>query len=130
MAGTSSPAGSNSSTKPKYVKIGYQYIVNNFLTIVLVPIMISIGFQLHRICLEGLVNIWNSLQFKILCTSFLFIFIATIYFMSKPRTIYLVDYACYKPPVTCRVPFSTFMEHSRLILTDHPKSVEFQMRIL
>ncbi|CAM8882106.1 unnamed protein product [Rhodiola kirilowii] len=133
MASTSSPTGSNSSTKPKYVKIGYQYIVNNFLTIVLVPIMISIGVQLHRIGLEGLVNIWNSLQFdtvQVLCAAFLFIFIATIYFMSKPRTIYLVDYACYKPPVTCRVPFSTFMEHSRLILTDHPKSVEFQMRIL
>ncbi|CAI0552390.1 unnamed protein product [Linum tenue] len=23
--------------------------------------------------------------------------------MSKPRTVYLVDYACYKPPVTCRM---------------------------
>ncbi|KAM1382679.1 hypothetical protein ACFX2F_035117 [Malus domestica] len=43
---------------------------------------------------------------------------------------YLVDYACFKPPVTCRVPFSTFMEHSCLNLSDNPKSVEFQMRIL
>ncbi|KAK4347942.1 hypothetical protein RND71_034281 [Anisodus tanguticus] len=50
--------------------------------------------------------------------------------MSKPRSIYLVDYSCYKAPVTCRDPFSTFMEHSRLILKGNPKSVEFQMRIL
>ncbi|KAA8529169.1 hypothetical protein F0562_034032 [Nyssa sinensis] len=50
--------------------------------------------------------------------------------MSRPRSVYLVDYACYKPPVVCRVPFSTFMEHSRLILSTEPKSVEFQMRIL
>ncbi|GFQ02030.1 3-ketoacyl-coa synthase 6 [Phtheirospermum japonicum] len=66
----------------------------------------------------------------VLCSAFLIIFIATVYFKSKPRSIYLVDYSCYKPPVTCRVPFSTFMEHSRLILKDNPKSVEFQMRIL
>ncbi|KAK8622418.1 hypothetical protein V6N13_117335 [Hibiscus sabdariffa] len=56
-------------------------------------------------------------------------FVATVYLLSKPRSIYLVDYECYKPPVTCRVPFSAFMEHSRLILSN-PKSVEFQMRIL
>ncbi|CAM8948196.1 hypothetical protein QQ045_017363 [Rhodiola kirilowii] len=132
MANTSSAEGS-SSVKLKYVKLGYQYLINHILTFVLVPIMISIGVELLHIGPEGLINIWNSLQFdtiQVLCTAFLAIFIATIYFMSKPRTIYLVDYACYKPPVTCRVPFSTFMEHSRLILTEHPKSVEFQMRIL
>uniref|UniRef100_A0A7N0U358 3-ketoacyl-CoA synthase n=1 Tax=Kalanchoe fedtschenkoi TaxID=63787 RepID=A0A7N0U358_KALFE len=123
----------SSSVKLKYVKLGYQYLVNHILTFVLVPIMISIGVELLRIGPEGLINIWNSLQFDtlhVICTAFLAIFVATIYFMKKPRTIYLVDYACYKPPVTCRVPFSTFMEHSRLILTEHPKSVEFQMRIL
>ena len=50
--------------------------------------------------------------------------------MSKPRTIYLVDYACFKPPVSSRVPSATFIEHSRLNLIDSPKSVEFQLRIL
>ncbi|KAK8363556.1 hypothetical protein V6Z11_A03G172800 [Gossypium hirsutum] len=95
----------SSSVKLKYVKLGYQYVVDHFLTLLLVPVMI-------------------------LCSSFFIIFIATVYFMSKPRCIYLVDYACYKPPVTCRVPFATFMEHSRLILSNNPKSVEFQMRIL
>ena len=50
--------------------------------------------------------------------------------MSKPRTIYLVDYACFKPPVSSRVPSATFIEHSRLNLKDSPKSVEFQLRIL
>ncbi|ONI31401.1 hypothetical protein PRUPE_1G310500 [Prunus persica] len=82
---------------------------------------------------DEILKLWTSLHFdlvQILCSSFLIIFIATVYFMSKPRTVFLVDYACFKPPVTCRVPFSTFMEHSRLILSNNPKSVEFQMRIL
>ncbi|CDP02779.1 unnamed protein product [Coffea canephora] len=123
----------SSSVKLKYVKLGYQYLVNHILTFLLVPIMAGVVLEILRLGPEEMLNIWRSLHFdllQVLCSSFLIIFIATVYFMSKPRSVYLVDYACYKPPVTCRVPFSTFMEHSRLILKDSPKSVDFQMRIL
>ncbi|KAA8529170.1 hypothetical protein F0562_034031 [Nyssa sinensis] len=47
-----------------------------------------------------------------------------------PRTIYLVDYSCYKPPSTLRTPFSRLLEHATMIMGKHPKSVAFQMRIL
>ncbi|CAK9150711.1 unnamed protein product [Ilex paraguariensis] len=123
----------SSSVKLKYVKLGYQYLVNHILTFLLIPIMAAIVVEVLQLGPEEIINIWNSLHFdlvQVLCSFFLIIFIATVYFMSKPRSIYLVDYACYKPPVTCRVPFSTFMEHSRLNLIDNPKSVDFQMRIL
>ncbi|KAA8547808.1 hypothetical protein F0562_004237 [Nyssa sinensis] len=92
-----------------------------------------VAMELLRLGPEEIFHIWQSLHFDlllVLCSSFLIIFIATVYFMSKPRSIYLVDYACYKPPVTFRVPFATFMEHSKLNLKDNPKSVDFQMRIL
>lgn len=95
--------------------------------------MLGVSIELIRLGPDEIINLWNSLNInlvQILCSCFLVIFISTVYFMSKPRTIYLVDYACFKPPVTCRVPFATFMEHSRLILKNNPKSVEFQMRIL
>ncbi|CAI9752995.1 unnamed protein product [Fraxinus pennsylvanica] len=118
---------------PKYVKLGYRYLVDHILTFLFIPIMAAVSIQILRLGPEEILTIWNSLQFyffQILCSSFLVTLIATVYFMSKPRSIYLVDYACYKPPITSRVPFSTFMEHSRLILKDNPKSVEFQMRIL
>ncbi|CDY42109.1 BnaA09g28510D [Brassica napus] len=123
----------STSTKHKYVKLGYQYLVNNFLTLLLIPILAYTALELFRMGPEEILNHLNSLNFNllhILCSSFLIIFVSTVYFMSKPRTIYLVDYSCFKPPVTCRVPFATFMEHSRLNLIDSPKSVEFQMRIL
>ncbi|KAL3578500.1 hypothetical protein D5086_020004 [Populus alba] len=123
----------SNSVKIKYVKLGYQYLVNHILYLLLIPVMVGILIEVLRLGPDEILSLWRSLHFdtvQILCSSFLVIFIATVYFMSKPRTIYLVDYACYKPPVTCRVPFSTFMEHSRLILKDNPKSVEFQMRIL
>ncbi|CAI8605116.1 unnamed protein product [Vicia faba] len=123
----------SSSVKLKYVKLGYQYLVNHIITLTLIPIMIGVSIEIIRLGPNELLKLWNSLHFnlvQILCSCFLVIFISTVYFMSKPRTIYLVDYACFKPPFTCRVPFATFMEHSRLILKNNPKSVEFQMRIL
>ncbi|KAL0912065.1 hypothetical protein M5K25_018010 [Dendrobium thyrsiflorum] len=49
--------------------------------------------------------------------------------MSRPRPIYLLDYAYFKPPMLCRVPFSAFMEHTRLICSNE-KSYQFQARIL
>ncbi|KAK4788102.1 hypothetical protein SAY86_019421 [Trapa natans] len=124
---------SNSSVNLKYVKLFYQYLVNHFITIALIPIALGVLIEATRLGPNELLGLWRSLQFDpvhLLCMSFLLVLVATVYFMSKPRTIFLVDYACYKPPVMLRVPFSTFMEHSRLILKDSPKSVEFQMRIL
>ncbi|EYU34398.1 hypothetical protein MIMGU_mgv1a005204mg [Erythranthe guttata] len=117
----------------KYVKLAYQYIVNHILTFLLLPTMAAAAAELLRLGPDEILSAFRSLHFdpiQTLCTSFLIIFVATVYFMSKPRSIYLVDYACYKPPVTFRVPFSTFMEHSRLNLKENPKSVDFQMRIL
>ncbi|CAN1851593.1 3-ketoacyl-CoA synthase 6 [Linum perenne] len=123
----------STSVRLKYVKLGYQYLVNHFLYLLLIPIMAAIFLEFLRMGPEEILTLFNSLHLDlvhILSSILLVIFVATFYFMSKPRTVYLVDYSCYKPPVTCRVPFSTFMEHSRLILKDNPKSVEFQMRIL
>ncbi|KAJ0726253.1 putative very-long-chain 3-oxoacyl-CoA synthase [Helianthus annuus] len=122
-----------SSVKLKYVKLGYQYLVNRFLTFLLVPVIATVISHLVRRGPDELITTVKSIQVDVvqmLCSVFIIVFMSTIYFMSKPRSVYLVDYTCYKAPVTCRVPFSTFMEHSRLILKDNPKSVEFQMRIL
>ncbi|KAK8928391.1 3-ketoacyl-CoA synthase 6 [Platanthera zijinensis] len=52
------------------------------------------------------------------------------FLLSRPRPVYLVDYACLRPLQTCRVPFATYMEHARMCEFFDEKSVEFQMRIL
>ncbi|CAI9096216.1 OLC1v1032304C1 [Oldenlandia corymbosa var. corymbosa] len=115
--------------KLKYVKLGYQYLVNHFLTFFLV----AISIVLIRSGPDDIATLRKYFQFDFIhisCSSFLIMSISTLYFMSRPRPVYLVDYSCFKPPVTCRVPFSTFMEHSKMNLSTEPKSVEFQMRIL
>ncbi|KAI3890424.1 hypothetical protein MKW92_041854 [Papaver armeniacum] len=127
------PPDYSNSVKLKYVKRGYQCLVNNFLTFLLIPIMAAIVLQVVQLGPDELLSLWNSVELdliQVLCSSFLIIIISTVYFMMKPRTVYLVEYALYKPPVTCRVPFAAFMEHSRLNNMNDPKSVEFQMKIL
>ncbi|CAL9097938.1 unnamed protein product, partial [Musa textilis] len=65
-----------------------------------------------------------------LCITLLVIIVATAYFMSRTRPVYLVDFACFRPNSTCRVPFATFLEHARLMPFFDEKSVRFQVRIL
>ncbi|MQL79213.1 hypothetical protein Taro_011650 [Colocasia esculenta] len=123
----------SSSVKLKYVKLGYQYLVNHFITFLLIPVMVGVALEVARMGPEELLTLWRSLQLDlihILCSAFALVLAGSIYLMSRPRPVYLVDYALFKPPFTCRVPFSTFMEHIRLIGNIDAKSVEFQMRIL
>ncbi|KAJ8501183.1 hypothetical protein OPV22_011735 [Ensete ventricosum] len=122
----------SSSVKLKYVKLGYQYLVNNFVTLLFIPVMAAVYLELVRMGPEEIVGLWRSLHIdliQILCSFFVIVFAAAVYLTSRPQPVYLMDYACFKPPITCRVPFATFLEHTRLISSDE-KSVRFQMRIL
>ncbi|KAI8023865.1 3-ketoacyl-CoA synthase 6 [Camellia lanceoleosa] len=123
----------SNSVKLKYLKLVYQYLINHFPTLFLMPIILAILIKLIHLGSNEISNLWSSLYFdfvQIMCCSMTVMFIATAYFMSKPQSVYLVGYTCYKPPVSCRVPFTTFLEHSKLILREEPKSMDFQMRIL
>ncbi|KAM0952764.1 putative very-long-chain 3-oxoacyl-CoA synthase [Dioscorea sansibarensis] len=60
--------------------------------------------------------------------SLLLLLLPILYFKSLPSPVYILDFACFKPPITCRIPHAAFLEHSRLLIEE--KSVRFQMRIL
>ncbi|KZV17110.1 3-ketoacyl-CoA synthase 6 [Dorcoceras hygrometricum] len=99
------------------------HIVAFFFTIIIISLMQT----------EQILQLWNSMHFtslQILCVSFLAIYALTVFLMKRPRTVYLVDFALFKPPQSMRVSFAGFMEHARLVLPTQPKSVHFQMRIL
>jgi 3-ketoacyl-CoA synthase len=122
----------STSMKLKYVKLGYQYLVNHFLTLLLIPVIATTALELFHRGPEEIISLYNSHELDalhIFCSAFVVIFALTVYFMSRPRPVYLIDYACFKPSPPCRVPFATFMEHTSMICDD-PKSVQFQTRIL
>ncbi|KAG9441520.1 hypothetical protein H6P81_017374 [Aristolochia fimbriata] len=63
-----------------------------------------------------------------LCIAFTFAYFLYFYLAKKPKPVYLLDFTCFRPPHTCRVPFATFVEHANQVFD--PKNAHFQMRVL
>ncbi|KAI3704907.1 hypothetical protein L1987_75136 [Smallanthus sonchifolius] len=59
-----------------------------------------------------------------------FILMFKTYFISSSPAIYLVDYSCLKPPNHLRVPFSSFLEHSRIVHSLDQQTVDFLSKVL
>lgn len=120
-----------SSVRLKYVKLGYQYLVNHIMTLLLIPVIIAISVELARVGPDEILSLVRFLYdldlIYMMSTVFLVIIAGTVYFMSRPRPVYLVDYACFRPPPNFRVPFSTFLEHARLVPQFDERTVRFQV---
>uniref|UniRef100_A0A453PSW4 3-ketoacyl-CoA synthase n=1 Tax=Aegilops tauschii subsp. strangulata TaxID=200361 RepID=A0A453PSW4_AEGTS len=54
----------------------------------------------------------------------------TMYLLSQPRKVYLVDYACFHGTHLNRVPFSAFLECARQSTTLNERSIRFMSRLL
>ncbi|KAF0902484.1 hypothetical protein E2562_017886 [Oryza meyeriana var. granulata] len=55
---------------------------------------------------------------------------AAICLLGRPRPVYLVDYACFRPSSTSRVPKASVLEHARLSPFLDDSTVNFVQRIL
>ncbi|XP_042428644.1 3-ketoacyl-CoA synthase 4-like [Zingiber officinale] len=121
------------SVNLKYVKLGYHYLITHLLTLLLIPLMVVVLLEAAQTDPDDLRQLWRHLQYNLIsvlaCSSF-FVVGATVYIMRRPRPVYLVDYACYRPPVKLEVPFQVFMSHSQLCGAFNESALEFQRRIL
>ncbi|CAK9176370.1 unnamed protein product [Ilex paraguariensis] len=121
------------SVNLKYVKLGYHYLISNLLTLCLIPVMIGILIEVSQMNPEDILQLWFHLKYNlvsvIICSAIL-VFGSTVYIMTRPRPIYLVDYSCYRPPDDLKAPFNQFMEHSRLTGDFDESSLEFQRKIV
>ncbi|KAJ4847986.1 3-ketoacyl-CoA synthase 11 [Turnera subulata] len=102
------------SVKLKYVKLGYHYLVSNAMYLFLVPVICTLLAHLSNVSVENFTELWNHLRLNhfltvILCSVSL-AFAATLYFMSRPRKVYLVDFACYKPQPSQKCTKERFMQ--------------------
>ncbi|KAG6532347.1 hypothetical protein ZIOFF_006187 [Zingiber officinale] len=121
------------SVNLKYVKLGYHYLITHLLTLLLIPLMVVILLEAAQTDPDDLRQLWLHLQYNLVtilvCSAFL-VFGTTVYIMRLPRPVYLVDYACYRPPAKLEVPFQMFMSHSHLCGAFNESALEFQRRIL
>ncbi|XWS17565.1 hypothetical protein CRYUN_Cryun33cG0078100 [Craigia yunnanensis] len=59
-----------------------------------------------------------------------FVFTVSVYFISRPRSIYLIDFACYRPNDDLKVTKEQFIELATTSGKFDEASLEFQKRIL
>ncbi|KAJ8762318.1 hypothetical protein K2173_007475 [Erythroxylum novogranatense] len=78
-------------------------------------------------------QLWVHLQYNLVgvvtCSAIL-VFGLTVFIVTRPRPVFLVDYSCYRAPDTLKAPRHRFMEHSRLTGDFEESSLEFQRKIL
>jgi 3-ketoacyl-CoA synthase len=121
------------SVRLKYVKLGYHYLVSNAMYLMIIPLLGVVSVHLSTITVEDLVMLGDQLRFNlvavILC-SVLLVFLGTLYSMSRPRKVYLVDFSCYKPGPELSCAREIFVERSKQVGTFTEESVAFQKKIL
>ncbi|XP_075672238.1 3-ketoacyl-CoA synthase 20-like isoform X2 [Castanea sativa] len=117
------------STKLKYVKLGFHYLISNALYLFLVPLTMA----LSHLSVEDFIHLFHHIKLNlvvvILCTMLAF-FLATFYFMSRPKQVYLLDFACYKPDSSLICKRETFIKKTRLVGVFTEESLAFQKKIL
>ncbi|PON57857.1 Very-long-chain 3-ketoacyl-CoA synthase [Parasponia andersonii] len=121
------------SVNLKYVKLGYHYLMTHLLTLCLVPLMAVIVVEASQMNPNDIHQLWFQLKYNlvsvVICSTVV-VFGSTVYIMTRPRSVYLVDFSCYRPPDHLQVKFKQFMEHSKLTGDFDDSSLEFQRKIL
>ncbi|KAK9101898.1 hypothetical protein Sjap_019152 [Stephania japonica] len=121
------------SVKLKYVKLGYHYLITHGMYLFLSPLVVLIAAQISTFSLQDLHDLWNHLRFNlisvILCST-LMVFLSTLYFLTRPRPVYLVNFSCYKPEDARKCTRQIFMERSQLTGSFTDENLEFQRKIL
>jgi 3-ketoacyl-CoA synthase len=121
------------SVKLKYVKLGYHYLISNAMYLILIPLLGVASAHLSTFSIHDLIILYENLKFNFVSMtlgSSLIVFLATLYFMSRPRGIYLVDFACYKPPKELTCTREIFVERSNLTKAFTEENILFQKKIL
>ncbi|KAF9610344.1 hypothetical protein IFM89_022014 [Coptis chinensis] len=121
---------------------GYHYLINHAIYLATIPVLVLVlvlvlvfSAEVGSISREGLWNkIWEDTARYDLATLFAFfgvlVFTLSVYFMSRPRPIYLIDFVCYRPDDELKVSKEDFIELARKSGKFDEASLEFQNRIL
>ncbi|KAG6494774.1 3-ketoacyl-CoA synthase 11-like [Zingiber officinale] len=121
------------SVKLKYVKLGYHYLITHGMYLFLLPLVAIVAASLSTFSIKDVHDLWEHLRFNlisvILCSTLL-VFISTVYFLTRPRPVYLVNFACYKPEDARKCSRLTFMDRSIQTGSFSEENLAFQKKIL
>lgn len=99
------------SVNLKYVKLGYHYLINHGIYLLTIPVLLVVfSAEVGSLSKEDLwKKLWEDARYDlatVLASFGVFVFTLSVYFMSRPRPIYLIDFACFKPDDELKVCFS------------------------
>ncbi|KAD4384517.1 hypothetical protein R6Q59_011359 [Mikania micrantha] len=121
------------SVKLKYVKLGYHYLITHGMYLFLSPLVVVLAAQLSTFSVQDVYVLWDHLRFNLISVvvcSTLLVFFTTLYFLTRPRPVYLVNFSCYKPEEERKCTRQIFMERSTATGSFTEGSLEFQRKIL
>ncbi|KAH6756606.1 hypothetical protein C2S51_038905 [Perilla frutescens var. frutescens] len=125
------------SVKLKYVKLGYGYSCNPatvFLLLAVVPLFLATAAQLATLAFSLFSDIWMT-QTLLLDTATVLVgsaaltFLLGIYWAKRPRPVYLVDFACYKPDDRNKLSVDSFLKMTADNGAFQEESIGFQSKI-
>ncbi|KAH7523900.1 hypothetical protein FEM48_Zijuj06G0061200 [Ziziphus jujuba var. spinosa] len=123
------------SVNLKYVKLGYHYLINHAIYLATIPVLVLVfSAEVGSLSREELWRkLWEDARYDlatVLAFFGVFVFTLSVYFMSRPRSIYLIDFACYRPIDDFKVSKEQFIELAKKSGKFDEVSLEFQKRIL
>lgn len=118
------------SVKLKYVKLGYHYLISNFMYVSLIPLILALA----HLSVEDLSQLFHRLELglvsgTLVCTS-LTVCLATLYFSWRPRDVYLLDFACFKPEPSLMCTREVFMRQTKLSESFDDELLGFHRKII
>ncbi|CAD5177965.1 3-ketoacyl-CoA synthase 10-like [Musa acuminata AAA Group] len=123
------------SVNLKYVKLGYHYLISHAVYLATIPVLVVVfSAEVGSLSREELWRkMWEETSYDLATVLAFFSVLAftiAVYFMSKPRPIYLVDFACYRPSDDLKASNAEFIEMARKSGKFDEESLSFQSRIL
>ncbi|WCJ23928.1 3-ketoacyl-CoA synthase 11 [Euphorbia peplus] len=117
----------------KHVKLGYHYLTSTLIYLLFIPLLAHIFAHFSTLTPQHLSTLYLQLKFNtltiIICTPLLVI-ILTVYTMSLPRKVYLLDFSCFKPDPVHKVSKEHYMKLCKEGGFYTEESLGFKKRIL
>ncbi|XP_062197448.1 3-ketoacyl-CoA synthase 20-like [Phragmites australis] len=123
----------NARHRPSKLKLCYHLAVSNALYLLLAPVAAVLALRFPRLTASDLAALQTSLTANLpLSIALLGVcaVLATAYLMRRPRAVYLLDFACYKPGPEHTVTRETFMRQSAAAGVFTDDNLAFQRKIL
>ncbi|KAK2647138.1 hypothetical protein Ddye_022333 [Dipteronia dyeriana] len=121
------------SIRLKYVKLVYNYLITSALYFFVLPVILVVLTHLSTLNVDHFIQLRENLRFNfvtiILC-SVSIVFVSTVYLMSRPRKVYMVDFACYKPEPALMCTKELYMKLVKQGGKFTEESISFKKKIL